>query len=158
MTAGRVSAIGLLALSVALVGCGPGSATKAPDASQLPLLPGAKIVAHDTQCDRGASGFCALQLVVVDPKFKSSEDFVNAEHDYIHSVGWDGVTADTGDERAAESPGHKLRATYGTAIGDLQGIELGWIHRSHTISKALSRTLFQHSAAMSIELDRGSST
>jgi hypothetical protein len=158
MTAGRVSAIGLLALSVALVGCGPGSNTKAPEASQLPLLPGARIVATDTQCDRGANAFCALELVVVDSKFKSSEDFVNAEHDYIHAAGWDGVTADTGDERAAESPGHKLRATYGTAIGDLQGIELGWIHRSHTISKALSKTLFEHSAAMSVELDRGSST
>lgn len=158
MTAGRVSAIGLIALSVALVGCGPGSSTKPPDARQLPLLPGAKIVAQDTQCDRGSNAFCARELVVVDPKFKSSEDFVNAEHDYIHSAGWDGVTADTGDERAAESPGHKLRATYGTAIGDLQGIELGWIHRSRTISKALSRTLFEHSAAISVELDRGSTT
>jgi hypothetical protein len=157
MTAGRVSVIGLLALTAALTGCGSGGGHPAPDASQLPLVAGAKIVAQDTQCDRGANAFCALELVVVNPRYKTSADFVDAEHDFVHSRGWDGVTADTGDERAAESPGHKLRVTYATALGDLQGIELGWIHRSHTISKALSRTLFDHASAMSVELDTGSS-
>jgi hypothetical protein len=161
MTAGRVSArlsvIGLGAVTVALAGCGTGGGSPAPDPSQLPLVPGARIVAQDTQCDRGASAFCSLQLVVVDSNYTTSEDFVDAEHDFVHSKGWAGVTADTGDEQAAESPGNKLRVTYATAYGDLQGIELGWIHRSRTISKALSRTLFDHASAMSVQVDRGSS-
>lgn len=157
MTAGRLSLSSLAALAVALAGCGPSGGAAAPDPSQLPLVPGAKIVARDTQCDRGANSFCALELVVVNPRYETSEDFVDAEHDYVHSRGWDGVTADTGDERAAEAPGHKLRVTYATALGDLQGVELGWIHRSRKISKALSRTLFDHASAISIELDSGSS-
>jgi hypothetical protein len=156
MTAGRVSLIGLTALTLAVAGCGSAGSHPAPEAGQLPLVPGTKIVAQDTQCDRGANAFCALELVIVNSRFKTSEDFVDAEHDYVHSRGWDGVAADTGDERAAESPGHKLRVTYATALGDLQGVELGWIHRSHKISKALSRTLFDHASAMSVELDTGS--
>jgi hypothetical protein len=157
MTPGRVSAaLGVIGLTALLTGCGSAGSHPAPHASQLPLVPGAKIVEQDTQCDRGANAFCALQLVIVNPRYKTSQDFVNAEHDYVHSHGWDGVSAETGDERAAESPGHKLRVTYATALGDLQGVELGWIHRSHKISKALSRTLFDHASAMSVELDTGS--
>ncbi len=120
-------------------------------------MPGAQIIAQATSCDKGANPFCALQLVVVDARYKTSEDLVNAEHDVVHKAGWPGLAAETGDERAAESPGHKLRVTYGTASGDLQGIILGWIHRRPKIAVALSRTLFNHATAMSVELDPGSS-
>jgi hypothetical protein len=158
MTVGRVSAIGLPALLVlALAGCGSVKGAPPPTADQLPLVPGAQIVEQSTQCDKGANAFCALELVVVDPRFKTSEDLVNAEHDVVHKAGWAGLGADTGNERAAESPGHKLRVTYATANGDLTGIDLGWIHRSRRIAVALSRTLFNHSTAMSVELDQGSS-
>ena len=95
--------------------------------------------------------------MVVAPRFTTSEDLVNAEHDLVHGEGWAGVSADTGDERAAESPGHKLRVTYATAYGDLKGIDLGWIHRRSQIARALSQALFDHASAMSVELDLGSS-
>jgi hypothetical protein len=158
MTVGRVSAIGLPALLVlGLAGCGSVKGAPPPTADQLPLVPGAKIVEQATQCDKGSNAFCALELVVVDPRFKTSVDLVNAEHDFVHKAGWAGLGADTGNERAAESPGHKLRVTYATANGDLTGIDLGWIHRSRRIAVALSRTLFDHSSAMSVELDQGSS-
>jgi hypothetical protein len=158
MTVGRVSVLGLSAcVLLALTGCGSVKGAPPPTADQLPLAPGAKIVEQATQCDKGANAFCALELVVVDPQFKTSEDLVNAEHDVVHKAGWAGFGADTGNERAAESPGHKLRVTYATANGDLTGIDLGWIHRSRKIAVALSRTLFDHASAMSVELDPGSS-
>jgi hypothetical protein len=164
MTAGSVSSLSRLARLVAvltpivaLAGCGPGGTGQAPPVQQLPLVPGAKIVAQARQCDRGANSFCALELVVVDSQFKSSDDLVTAEHRLVHSVGWRGVTADTGDERAAESPGHKYRVTYATASGDLKGVDVGWIHRSRKIAIALSRALFAHSSTMSVLLEAGES-
>jgi hypothetical protein len=144
-------------LLVALAGCGSVHGAPPPTVDQVPLVPGAKVVEQATQCDKGANAFCALEFVVVDPHFKTSEDLVNAEHDVVHAAGWAGLGADTGNERAAESPGHKLRVTYATANGDLTGIDLGWIHRSRTIAVALSKTLFNHASAMSVELDQGSS-
>jgi hypothetical protein len=157
MSARRVCVLGLPALILALAGCGSGAGKGPPKLEQLPLVPGAQVVAQATSCDKGANPFCALQLVVVDPRFKTSDDLVNAEHDLVHNSGWPGLEADTGDERAAESPGHKLRVTYATAYGDLQGIDLGWIHRRPEIAKALSKTLFDHVSAMSVEVDPGSS-
>ena len=55
------------------------------------------------------------------------------------ALGWTGANADTGQQRAADSPGHKLRLTYAPAAGDLQGIDLGWIKRSRR-SRSRSRT------------------
>jgi hypothetical protein len=157
MSARRVCAVGAIAPVLALAGCGSGANRGPPKLGQLPLVPGSKVVAQAIQCDKGANAFCGLELVVVNPRYKTSEDLVNAEHDLVHKSGWPGVGADTGDQRAAESPGHKLRVTYATAYGDLQGVDLGWIRRKAYIAKALSRTLFDHSSAMSVELDRGSS-
>ncbi len=157
MSARRVCVLGLAALIAALAGCGTGAGAGAPKLSQLPLVPGAQVVAQATSCDKGANPFCALQLVVVDPSYRSSVDLVNAEHVLVHKAGWAGFGADAGDERAAESPRHKLRVTYGTAAGDLTGIDLGWIHRRPKIAQALSRTLFSRTSAMSVELDPGSS-
>jgi hypothetical protein len=157
MSAGRLSAPALAALILVLAGCGSRAGAGSPTLDQLPLVPGAKVVEQATQCDKGANAFCTLEVVVVDPRYKSSEDLVNAEHRVVHGAGWAGLGADTGDERAAESPHHKLRVTYATAYGDLKGIDLGWIHRSSKIARALSRTLFDHASAMSVQLDPGSS-
>jgi hypothetical protein len=143
-----------LAAVAAVAGCGA-SGQQAPAASQLPLLRGARIVAQSHQCDKGANAYCATELVVVDEDYKNSNDLVNAEHDLIHQAGWNGVTADTGNENAAESPGNKYRVTYSTASGDLTGIDLGWIHRSKKIAYALSRSLFAHQTAMSMLLQAG---
>jgi hypothetical protein len=159
MTASRVitAALAPIALIGALAGCGPGGTGKAPALENVPLLPGAKIVARSHECDKGANPYCALALVVVDPRFKNSDQLVSAEHDWVHAAGWRGVTADTGDENAAESPGHEYRVTYATASGDLKGIDLGWIHRSKKIAKALSHSLFAHASAMSVLLEHGES-
>ena len=65
------------------------------------------------------------------------------------------VHAQIGPERAADSPGDHLRVTYATATGDLQGVELGWIQRARPVTVALSRTLFDHTSALSILLQLG---
>jgi hypothetical protein len=144
-----------LAVAAALVGCGQDSASRTPSASVLPLVPGAKIVVQAQNCDKGANAFCALQLVVVDSRLKNSNDLLSGEHRFLHARGWLGVGGDTGQQRAAESPGRKWRVTYATAFGDLQGIELGGIKRSRKITLALSRALFDRAAAISILLEAG---
>ncbi len=158
MTAGTVRLARLVAVAAPiaiLAGCG-GSGPKTPSLDQLPLLPGAKVVTQAKQCDRGTNGYCALELVVVDPHYKTSDELVAAEHRWVYKAGWRGVTGDTGAQNAAESPSHKLRVTYGAAYGDLTSIDLGYIHRARAIAYALSRALFDHSSAMSVMVEIGS--
>jgi hypothetical protein len=93
--------------------------------------------------------------VVVDRRYGSSDALVSSEHRKVHSQGWAGVGGDTGDERAAESPGHKLRVTYATAYGELKGIDLKWIQRPRTITMALSRAMFDRDPAMALLLETG---
>jgi hypothetical protein len=151
---------GLLLLPVLIAGlsaCGSSGNDRSPDLARLPLVGGARVVAKATQCDGGANAYCALELVVVDPRFVSSEDLVKQEGDHLLAAGWTRINGDTGDESAAQSPGHKLRVTYATASGDLKGIDLGWIQRSRPIALALSRSLFDRVSAMSVMLELGSS-
>ena len=157
MTAGRVRLSLATALVAVLAGCGQGSSQHAPRLSDLPLVPGAKIVAQVRECDRGANAFCALHLVIVDPRYKTSADLVEDEHVRLLAHGWSGANADTGEQHAADSPGHKLRVTYATAYGDLKGVDLGWIQRPRPITLALSRALFDRASAMSVMLEIGSS-
>ncbi len=156
MTAGRLG-LAPLALVVALAGCGRSATGRVPDLAKLPLVPGANIVAQARQCDRGANAFCSFQLVVVDPRYRTSIALVSSERRHLRQLGWTGMNADTGEEDAAESPGHQLRVTYATAFGDLEGIDLGWIKRPRKIALALSRAMFDRSAAMSVMLEVGSS-
>jgi hypothetical protein len=142
---------------VALAGCGSKSTSHGPNLAQLPLVHGASVVAQVRQCDRGANAFCAIELVVTDHRYKTSTDLVDQEHRQLHDHGWSGGTGDTGDQKAADSPGHKLRVTYATPSGDLQGVELGWIQRSHKITLALSQALFDQAPAMSLMLEVGAS-
>ena len=46
------------------------------------------------------------------------------------SLGWGIRSPRPAPERAAESPGHKLRLVYATAAYDLQAVDLGWIQRA----------------------------
>ena len=115
------------------------------------------VVAQAVQCDRGANAFCSLQLAVVDLRYRTSQQLADAEHDLVKRSGWTGADADTGDERAAESPGHKLRITFATAYGDLKGVDVGWIRRSRQVALALSKAMFDRASAVSIELEHGSS-
>jgi hypothetical protein len=145
----------LPALAVVLVGCGQSGGGGTPDATRLPLAKGARVVASVRQCDAGSNAFCDVQLVVVGRRYPSSEALLGAEHQRLLSLGWTGANADTGEQHAADSPGHKLRVTYATAFGDLLGLDLGWIHRSGTVVLALSRAMFDRSATMSILLEKG---
>ena len=118
----------LLALGTTITGCGSGGA-HVPDVTKLPLVPGTKIVAQAQQCDKGASPYCTVEIVLVGPAYKTSQDLLGVERERLVSLGWTREGADTGNEHAADSPGHKLRVTYATALGDLTGIDLGWIKR-----------------------------
>lgn len=128
-----------------------------PDLTRLPLVSGARIVQQVRQCDRGANSFCSLELVVVNPRYHTSLDFLNQEHKRLASLGWTSANAQIGEERAADSPGHKLRVTFATDYGDLKGIDLGWVHRSRKTALALSHALFAHSATLSVMLEVGPS-
>lgn len=142
-------------MAVALAGCGSGG-SKVPDLSQLPLVDGASVVTRAQECDHGANAYCAIDLVVADPRYRSSLDFLKSERSHLHAVGWSLASGYTGNENAADSPGHKLRVTYSTAEGDLQGIELGWIQRPRNITLALSKAMFARRAALSMLLELGS--
>jgi hypothetical protein len=151
----RTLGLALPALVAGLAGCGQTVGTRSPMLSQLPLVNGARIVARVDQCDRGASAFCAIELVVVSSRFRSSVDLVKQERNRLRRSGWTGVAPDDGQQRAAESPGQKLRITYATAEADLWGIDLGWIKRPQKITIGLSRTMFARSPAMSVLLEAG---
>ena len=119
-------------------------------------MEGATVVSEQRQCDRGANAYCAVEAVVVDRRFGSSGALLTAERHRLHAVGWSSTAGDNGKERAAESPGHKLRVTYATAEGDLLGSDEGWIKRPRPIVLSLSRVMFDGTPAMSVMLEAGS--
>ena len=152
-----VAVLAALAIAALLAGCGGGGETHQPTATQLPLVDGANVVAQVRQCDKGANAYCAIELVVTDPRYRTSTDLVDEEHDKLRSHGWTGGTGDTSDQKTADSPANKLRVTYATASGDLRGVDLGSIQRSRRITLALSRALFDQAPAMSLMLEVGAS-
>ena len=141
-------------LTASVAGCG--SSTRTPKLSALPLAGGATVVDRVQQCNRGSSAYCAIELVVLGPQYKSSHSLVLAERDRLRAQGWIGASPDTGNELADESPHHKLRVTYATAVDDLQGIDLGWIQRPWSIVSSLDSAIFKRAAAMSVLLEVGS--
>ena len=146
----------LAGCALVLTGCGGGGPSSPLSLGQLPLVSGATVVAQTSQCDRGASAYCAIAAVVVDPRAASSGALVASEHQRLRKLGWVGSAGDNGNERAAASPGQKLRVTYATATGDLIGLDLGWIKRPRPIALTLSRLLFAQTPAMSVMLEVGS--
>jgi len=156
----RRTLVGLVAAAAAvalLTGCGSGgSDSRTPRLSQLPLVPGARVVAQQTTCDPGAHAYCALQLVVVDDRYNTSDDLVESEHTLLLAKQWSGATADTGGEHAADSPGHKLRVTYATTSKELFAVTLSFVKRTKAIARAMSHTMFARQSAMSMMLEVGS--
>lgn len=146
-----------LGVGVLLVGCGSAATSRAPGLAGVPLTDGARVLASIRRCDRGASPFCAVQLVVADARYRNSTDLLHGERDRLRALGWTSANADNGDEHAAESPGHRLRLTYATAALDLKGIDLGWIQRARVIAHTLSRAMFDRASALSLMLETGSS-
>jgi hypothetical protein len=145
----------VLATGIAIAGCGQSAARRTPDLAKVPLVSGSRISTEVKRCDKGANAFCAYELVVSAPRYTSSDKLVKDEHRLLKSQGWSGADGETGDQHAADSPGHKVRVTYATALGDLKGIDLGWIKRSRKVTLALSRALFEHQAAMSMLVEVG---
>jgi hypothetical protein len=154
MTARRLGALSLLLI---LGGCGSGAATRTPAVGQIPLVPGAQVAAQARECDPGSSTYCAIELVVLDHRYRSSDTLASDERLHLQKLGWSIANGDTGIETAANSPNHGLRVTYATAGDDLQGIDLGWIKRAQPITMALSKSMFDRDAAMSMMLEVGAS-
>jgi hypothetical protein len=154
MTARR---LGALALVLILAGCGASKAQRTPTASDIPLVPGAEIAVQARACDHGSRVYCAIDLVVVDHHYLSSDNLAKDESHVLRKHGWSLADGDTSLQTGANSPGHKLRLTLATATGDLRQIDLGQIIRPWPITYGLSSTMFDRTAAMSMRLEVGAS-
>jgi hypothetical protein len=147
---------GALVAALAVAGCGQPSGGGHPALGTVPLAPGLRVVADSHRCDRGANPYCAEQVVVVG-RAGSSSALVAREKSRLKALGWSASQGDTGKEQAADSPGHALRLTYAGAQDDLQAYDMGWIHRAPSIVRALSRTMFERTPALSLMLQTGPS-
>jgi hypothetical protein len=154
MRARALTAIAALALILVATGCGQSSARRSPSVAHVPLVARTHVFAHVTRCDPGANSYCAVQLVVVG-RYGSSEALLKHEREYLQSRGWGLVNAQTGDEHAAESPGHRFHIVFATAALDLKDWDLGWIKRSRTIAHAMSQTMINRQSALSLMLESG---
>jgi hypothetical protein len=135
-----------------LAGCGQGEHLDNP---KVPLLRGAQVVQQIRRCDEGSHAFCALDMVVANPRFRSAGEFLVRERRYLKQLGWSLQQGEIGQERSAVSPGHKFRIVYATAAGDLLALDLGWIQRPKPIAQTLSRTLFNGQSAISLMVEAG---
>lgn len=123
----------------------------------MPLVPGARVYTSATRCDPGANAYCALELVMVDARYRVSHDFFMAEMRLLHSRHWSVDFADTAAERSAESPGHRWRVVLAPGEQDLRAIDQNYIKRSRRVALALSRLLFEGTPSLSLLLEAGSS-
>jgi hypothetical protein len=143
----------LAALALAACGGVGGPGALAPD--RLPLVAGARVLARVEQCDRGAHPFCAVDLVVVDRRLDSSGALVAREHEALRRAGWSDASGDFGQERASDSPGHRLHVVYATALTDLTGVDEDWIKRPRSLALALAGAVFARVPAMAVTLEAG---
>ena len=148
-----------VAACVLLAGCGGVSNHRALGLKDVPLPRGAQILARVRVCDRGANAFCAEQLVVTGGRgrYASSADLLNSENARLKQLGWSDARGNTGKQLAAQPPGNEVRLYLGTAYNDLLALDMGWIHRSAPIGRALSAAIFDRAPAISLMLVRGSS-
>jgi hypothetical protein len=146
-----------LAGCIVLAGCGGVSNNRDVGLKDLPLPRGAQVAARVRICDRGANAYCSEQLVVTGPRFASSADLLNSENQHLKQLGWSDNRGDTGKQLAAQSPGNEYRVYFDTAYNDLLALDMGWIHRSAPIGRALSAAIFDRDSAISVMLVRGSS-
>ena len=104
-------------LAVGLAGCGKAGARRTPcPEPACRWRRGARIVAHVRSCDRGANAYCAVQLVVVGPGYRSSAALLAGEAAHLRALGW---TDDGGRHRPRSArrtrPGNGLRLSLATA-------------------------------------------
>jgi hypothetical protein len=139
-------------LALILAGCGQSAHLDNP---QVPLIDGAQVLQQIKRCDEGSHVFCALDMVVTNPRFQSAGDFLVSERQYLKRLGWSLQEGEIGQERSAVSPGHRLRIVYATASGDLLALDLGWIKRPEPIAHTLSKTMFDGQPAISLMVEAG---
>ncbi len=144
-----------VALTLVVAGCGSSAQSRTPSLAAVPLTARARILAHVTRCDPGANQYCAVQLVVVG-RYGSSDELLKSERQHLQALGWGLVNAETGDEHAAESPGHRFHIVFATAALDLKDVDLGWVKRSRMIARVLSQTMIARQSALSVMLESGS--
>jgi hypothetical protein len=149
-----------LAGCVVLAGCGGATNRRDLGLKNIPLPPGSRVTAVARVCDRGANAYCAEQLVVTGGgrgRYTSSADLLNSENEHLKQLGWSDARGNTGKQLAAQSPGNELRLYFATAYNDLLALDMGWIHRSAPIGRALSAAIFDRAPALSVMLVRASS-
>ena len=159
MTAMRTrTVLGCLAVALAVAGCGGGgSATRSLSASSIPLVAGARVFAATRSCDRGADAYCALQLVVVAPRYPSSQALLVSEQARLRALDWTDTVGDTPKERSADSPHNRLRLSYALAFDDLESWDMNSLRRRAPIARALAAVTFDRLPALSLMLQAGSS-
>ncbi len=140
-----------------IAGCGASQAQRTLTAKDIPLVPGAQIAVQAHACDRGSRVYCSVDLVVVDHHYVSSDVLALDESHVLRKHGWSLADGETAFQTGANSPGHKLRLTFASATGDLRQIVLGQINRPWPITYALSNSMFDRTAAMSMRLEVGTS-
>jgi hypothetical protein len=115
------------------------------------------VVAQARRCDQGTNVFCALDMVVVAPGFRSAEALMSEQRRRLRKHGWDLQDTEVGQEQSAISPGQKYRLVYATAAGDLLAVDQGWVQRPRPIALALAQTMFDRVPALSLSLEAGPS-
>ncbi len=152
-------ALTVSAACLLLAGCGGVSNHRSVGLTNVPLPRGAQVAARVRVCDRGANAYCSEQLVVTgEPgRYPTSADLLNRENARLKQLGWSDNRGNTGKQLAAQSPGNEYRVYFNTAFNDLLALDMGWIHRSAPIGRALSTAIFDRASAISVMVVRGSS-
>jgi hypothetical protein len=145
----------VLALAGALAACSPDTGPRSPSLAKVPLAPRSRVLLQVRACNSGANAFCALQLVLVGDGYATANSLLESEARVLHRLHWKRANADTGLERAAYSPGGRIRLTYATAHGELESIDLGWTKRRHPIEVALAHALFRNTPALALLVEEG---
>jgi hypothetical protein len=144
----------LAAAAALLAGCGA-SRLHVPNAAKLPLVPGARVVERLRSCNRGANAYCAVDMVVEDPRYPNPPALARAERHLLRRSGWTVEYADVPAEYALLSPGARLHVTLAPVDHELRAIDLGQVQRPQAFALALSRALFAHRIALAVVLELG---
>jgi hypothetical protein len=147
----------IAAVALVIIVTGRGGTPRAIGLKDIPMVAGTRVMTKVRSCDRGASRYCALQVVIVGDRYPTSEELRTTYGAKLLKLGWTTTKGPDGNETAADSPGHELRLTFATAYEDMLGVDSNWIQRTAAISHSLSATMFDRAPALSLMLLRGSS-
>ena len=157
LTGAGVLVAALVIAAVVIVASGRGGTPRDIGLRNIPMVPGAHVLTMVRSCDPGVHPYCALQVVIVGDRYRTSQALRKTYGARLHTLGWSTTKGPDGNETAADSPGHELRLTFATPYEDLLGIDSNWIQRTKTVSHALSAAMFARAPTLSLMLLRGSS-